>query len=254
MQRNQWSVLILLVLVTSTVFFVRRIQRKQRPSLPSLLIIGTTADYPPFSFKKNNAIDGLDIELAKIVADKLKLEYEIRDLPFSLLIPNLQEGKIHMAAAGLSVSPSRRNKALFTKPYITQDPLVILVLQQSKITAPSDLKDKKITVNTGYTADIYATELSNVSILRTETLESAIELLENDSVDAFITNLNTLKPIFDHYGEEKFKAITIEDTNENIALALSPLYPELTARTQEILNELLQDGTIDKLRQKWHVQ
>ncbi|HAU30573.1 TPA: hypothetical protein DCW54_03025, partial [Candidatus Dependentiae bacterium] len=129
MPKNQWSIVILLLLVTSAVFIVRRVQRNKRPAMPSLLIIGTTADYPPFSFKKSGEIQGFDIELAKTVAEKLSLEYEIRDLPFSLLLPNLQEGKVHIAAAGLSAEPSRRHQALFTKPYVTQDPLVILTLQ-----------------------------------------------------------------------------------------------------------------------------
>ncbi len=254
MQKNQWSIVILLLLITSTVFIVRRVQRSKRPALPTLLIIGTTADYPPFSFKKAGEIQGFDIEIAKAIAEKLAVEYEIRDLPFSLLLPNLQEGKIHIAAAGLSAEPSRRHQALFTKPYVTQDPLIILTLQESAIAKAEDLRNKRLTVNTGYTADIYATELPNVTIQRTQTLAQSVELLQANEVDAFITNLNTLKPIFDLYGAEKFRAVTIPDTDENIALGLSPLYPELTARIQGILDQFMRDGTIDKLRQKWHIQ
>ncbi len=254
MQKSQWSVVILLVLVTSAVFVIRRIQRAKQPALPNLLMIGTSADYPPFSFKKDGNIIGLDIELAKMIAKKLELPYQIKDTPFPLLFSNLQEGKLHLVAAGISADPSRRHQATFTTPYVTQDPLVIIVPQQSPIKKIKDISNKRVTVNQGYTADMYISQLPNISIYRTETIEDSIQQLHNEEVDAFVTNLNTVTPIFDQYGAENFRAITIQDTDENIALALSPLYPDLAARIQSILDQFMRDGSLDQLRAKWHVQ
>jgi ABC-type amino acid transport substrate-binding protein len=254
MQKSKWSALLLLFLVTSSVFIIRRIQRSKLPAIPNKIIVGTSADYPPFSFKKDTSIEGMDIELIQLLMQKLNLPYEIQNIPFPLLFSKLQEGKVHLITGGISANTSRRGQATFTNAYVTQDPLVIITNQDSAITKPQDLGNKRVSVNTGYTADMYVSQMPNISILRTETISQSMEQLQAKEADAFLTNLNTVASIFDRYGAENYRAITIEDTDENIALAISPLYPDFAAQIQMTLDRFMRDGTIERLREKWHIQ
>src|SRR5690606_37212807 len=83
------------------------------------LILGTSADYPPFEFLSGNDIVGLDIEIAEHVAESLNKKLIIKDMDFSTLIPALNAGKIDIAMAGLSVTPERKKRVDFSDVYFT---------------------------------------------------------------------------------------------------------------------------------------
>lgn len=75
------------------------------------LIMGTSADFPPYEFHKvvdgQDTIVGFDIEIAKEIAADLGRELEIKDLPFDSLLNELSSGRIDMVISGLSPTPER---------------------------------------------------------------------------------------------------------------------------------------------------
>lgn len=78
------------------------------------LVIGTTADYPPYEFKvmQNGKLEivGFDIEIAKLIAKKLGVELEIKDMDFKLLIEAVKKGEIDIALAGINPTEERKKK------------------------------------------------------------------------------------------------------------------------------------------------
>ncbi len=93
------------------------------PEMPEVesddvLRLGTAAVTEPFSFVDGNQqIVGIDIELAKLIAQKLNKKLEIVNMEFGEMIPALEEGKVDMIAACITISPERQEKVLFSKPY-----------------------------------------------------------------------------------------------------------------------------------------
>lgn len=81
------------------------------------LVVGTSADYFPFEFIKNNEIVGFDIDLIKAIADKLNMQILIRDMAFYSLLPSLENGDLDIAVAGLAETPERAKTMDFSKPY-----------------------------------------------------------------------------------------------------------------------------------------
>ncbi|KKT23862.1 MAG: Extracellular solute-binding protein family 3 [candidate division TM6 bacterium GW2011_GWF2_43_87] len=255
MNRGFWVVLSI-ILVSSAAFWFRQIYRQRLPDMPEVILVGTSADYPPFCFKENGQITGFDIDVAKEVCTRLNKKCELRDMPFELLIPQLQNGSIQLAAAGMT--PTRRRLELipFTTTYLSKDPLVGLSLatHTPPITSPNQLKDLKVIVNQGYNADVFLSKMTISKLVRLPTLNDAVQALRSEQGDIFITSLNTIKPLFDKFGQETFSFFIIEDTNESVALALSPLYAKLGDEAGVIINKMMADGTIDKFKEKWHVQ
>ena len=128
----------IIVFITSlifivSVFFMYKYKKLRSTISPSkTFIVGTNAEYPPFCSVENGNIVGFDIDIAKDIAKRLGKEIIIKDMAFEALIPELQIGKIHFAAAGLTPTPEKAKKVLFTEPYLKGDPLLIICPKEKK--------------------------------------------------------------------------------------------------------------------------
>ena len=126
------------------------------------MIVGTNAEFPPFSYIENKAIVGFDIDVAKEVAQRLGKTIQIKDMPFDALIPDIALGHVDFVAAGMSYTEERAKRASFTKSYF-EDPLMIF----SKRPLSFDkLKGKKVVVVQGFTADLLMSSQKNIDLIR----------------------------------------------------------------------------------------
>ena len=217
----------------------------------NIIIVGTNTEYAPFSFQENNTITGFDIDLIQEVAKRLGKTIEFQDMPFDALIPALQIGAIHVIAAGITPTPERAQRIIFTKPYLQNDPLLIVSNTAKPLTTIDQLRTKKVGVNEGFTADYFMSKIEGPELIR---FASAMELfmaLESDRVDAIVAARNSIQPLIAHYGAQKFLATTIPDTSDEYALAISLHYPELLEPIQKTLDQIAIDGTLDALKKKW---
>jgi arginine/lysine/histidine transporter system substrate-binding protein len=181
--------LLLLVTITMTIFWWRTASRHMtKEGLPATLLIGTSADFKPFSFvNEAGDFDGFDIELIQEISKRLNIPFTISDMPFEVLIPQLQLGSLHIVAAGMTPTPERANKVAFSSLYISHDPLCILSRIDNPITNVDQLKDKVVIVNQGYTADIQFSKKPELNLLRLPSVADALLALNAHRGDAFIT-------------------------------------------------------------------
>lgn len=218
-----------------------------------LLVVGTSADFQPFAFKDGDDIVGFDIDVIKEVAQRLHKKLDIKDMPFELLVPQVQLGTIQAIAAGLTITPERSERVIFTEPYFSEDPLIVISRVDHPITN-DNLSGKKIIVNQGYTADFHLSKRPDIELTRLPTVSDAIMALQAKRADAFVTAESTFKPFIKQYGTSGFLISQLPGVDENYALAISRTNPELAQQIQSIVKDLIADGTIEKLKQKWHIQ
>jgi len=223
--------------------------------LGETLIVGTSADFPPFAFRgPQDEITGFDIDIVKEVAQRLSFKLDIQDKPFGTLIPQVELGQIHVIAAGMTPTPERAKRINFTKPYLSGNPLIV-VTKSSKpaITSLADLKGKQVIVNTGYTADTYMSSLPDVTLLRLPRVADAVTALDYEKADAFVTADLTLQPYLTEH-DTRFNFFRIQETDEANALALSKHLPEeFTQKIQTVLDDMEVDGTLSAIKKKWKV-
>jgi arginine/lysine/histidine transporter system substrate-binding protein len=245
------SIFIVLVIYTILQFTSPAKEIQQQQEATKILTVGTTADFPPFATIHDGNIAGFDIDIAKTVAAKLGKELELKDMPFTALIPQIQLGKIQLIAAGMTATPERAKRVFFTEPYFTGDPLIVITLAKNKIEDLDDLLGKEVIVNDGYTADIYMSDKEGPILRRLKSPAEAFLAIKTERAFAFVTAQATVQPFFERYGKKDFSIFTIPDTDENISLAISMRYPELQVPIQQALDEMKEDGTIDALKKKW---
>lgn len=245
------TVFISLVIYTILQFTSPAKDIQQQEAAGKTLIVGTSADFPPFSTIKDGKIVGFDIDIAKMVAAKLGKELTLKDMPFTALIPQIQLGKIQLIAAGMTATPQRAKRVFFTHPYLTGDPLIVITLADNKVDNLDTLNDKEIIVNEGYTADIYMSSKEGPILRRLKSPAQAFLAIKSGRAFAFVTAQATVKPFFDRHGKKDFSIYTIPDKDESISLAISMKYPELQVPVQDALDEMEKDGTIENLKKKW---
>ena len=84
-----------------------------------VLVVGTTADYRPFTYREQGELRGYDIDLARLIAAELQVEIEFRPTSWSRLVPDLQEKKFQLAVGGITRTLPRQTRAGFTDPVLT---------------------------------------------------------------------------------------------------------------------------------------
>lgn len=250
-------IIFLIVLMTFTALFWYKKTSEYKP-LDSILIVGTSADFAPFSFRDNeNNIAGFDIDIIKEVTKRLGMTIDLQDRPFSMLMPQIQLGQIHVIAAGMTPTESRAKTVYFTKPYLSGNPLLVVSLAKNPpINSLEDLKGKDVIVNTGYTADLYMSKLPGINLIRLTKVADAFAALEQNKAYAFVTANFTIAPFIEKYDKEnmKFNIFKIQETSEESALAISKKLPEeFVTKVQKALDDMEADGTLLALKQKWQV-
>lgn len=129
---------------------------KANSQIKTLRVV-TEATFPPYEYRENGRIVGVDPDVVREIARRNGYSVIIEDMPFDSIIAAIQLGKADVAASGISVTEERKKVVLFTDAYITAGQSII-VKKDSPIKSADDLKGKRIGVQQGTTGDIFVTE------------------------------------------------------------------------------------------------
>ncbi len=106
------------------------------------MIIGIDDKFAPMGFRdENNEIVGFDIDYAKAAAEKMGVEVEFQPIDWKTKETELSSGRIDLIWNGYTITDERKEKVLFTKPYL-KNAQVVVTLADSKITKLDDLSRK----------------------------------------------------------------------------------------------------------------
>jgi len=95
-----------------------------------VLVLGTSPDYPPYEFFADAAMTeyaGIDVEVAKYIAESMGMELQIESMNFDNLVTSLSNGDFDMVLAACEYTEERALACDFSDPYYTDLPPVILV-------------------------------------------------------------------------------------------------------------------------------
>ena len=253
---NSFTKFIYLVVALCVIFLVIYFYKSYKTetiSKENILVVGTSADYPPFSFIENDIIVGFDIDIIKEIGSRLDKKIKLKDLPFDILLPEIQIGNIDVVAAGWTETSERAKRVLFTKPYLSDDPLLVITRSNDVITSLADLNGKEVVVNEGYTADLYMSNISGPIIKRLAMVTDGFLALTSGRVFAFIASKIAVKTFFDLYGTSKFNIFVIPNIKETYSLAITTKRSELLPEIQKVLEDMEYDGKLKELKLKWGI-
>ena len=83
------------------------------------LKVGMSADQPPMTaLNKQGGVMGYDVDLARALANAMRVQLDIKVIPFGDLLDALEKGEVDMVISNLSITPERTEKAYFVGPYM----------------------------------------------------------------------------------------------------------------------------------------
>lgn len=212
------------------------------------LFMVTNAEFPPYEYYDNNKIVGIDVDIARAIADKMGMELDVQDMAFDSLIPAVQSGKADFTAAGMTVNEDRMKNVDFTDTY-AEAAQVIIVKEGSEIKTPDDLMGKKIGVQTGTTGDIYADDIEEADVQRFNKGLDAVMALSQGKIDAVIIDREPSKVFV-----KENAGLTILDeafTEEEYAIAIKKGNAELLDKMNSAIKELKESGELKKIVDKY---
>lgn len=216
------------------------------------LVVGTNANFPPFEFIKEGKLTGFEIELVQEIAQRIGKTVEFKDMSFDALLLAAHCDRLHIIAAAMTPTPERSQKILFTKPYVDKDPLVVITLSTYKPNSLTDLQGKEVVVNDGYTAESYMEKQPGIILKRLASPAEAFLALTSGRAVAYVSARSAVQPFFDAHPQEHFTLLEL-DAFDSYALAVTKCHAQLAVEIQRILDEFEQDGTLHRLKQKWHL-
>lgn len=218
-----------------------------------VLTMATNAEFPPYEFKEGDKIVGIDAEVAEAIAEKLGLKLEIVDTEFNSIIPGVQGGKYDIGMAGMTVNDERLLSVDFSTPY-AKGIQAVIVKEDSPIKSVDDLFADGATYVAGVqmatTGDIYATDdLGSDRVQEFDKGAAAVQALVSDKLDCVIIDNEPAKAFVE--ANEGLKVLETSYADEDYAICFSKENPELKEAVNKALEELIADGTVQKIVDKY---
>ena len=230
----------------------------QRVQSSGRMVVGVSADYPPFEFYDTNfQLDGFDIALMKAIGEKLGVDVEFNDFAFDGLFGALHLGQADAAISAISETQERREQVDFSDVYLIShgvalgsDPNI-----QPAIEAVEDLRGLRVAVEGGTVFESWAeSELVETGLLTEADLhvytdvEQGVKDVQRGLVDVVLLDLQPAQA----FAKEGGVKIVGEDvTVQRFAIALPKGQDALRRAVNKALGELQGENFIFSLAEQY---
>jgi polar amino acid transport system substrate-binding protein len=219
------------------------------------LVVGTEVTFFPFEYVDTDGRPiGFDIDLAKLAAQELGVQIEIKDMEFSGLIPALQGGRIDMIISGMTRTPARARTVSFTQPYFVAG--LCALISNKRAPDVSEIgqlnaEGRILAVKLGTTGDIAASKLFPKAQINRFKEETACVLeVVSGRADAFIYDQLSIGM---HHAQnlETTHTILKPFTYEAYAIAIRSGDFDFLNWLNLFLETVKADGRYEELRKKY---
>lgn len=224
------------------------------------ITVGFDNTFVPMGYEeKNGQYAGFDIDLAKLVSEKLGIQIHFQPIDWDMKETELQNGTIDAIWNGYSATDERKEKVAFTIPYM-QNTQVIVSKKTSNIRSVEDMKDKVLGAQTGSSGyldfeaqpELLKNHVKNQDADQYQSFNEALIDLKNDRIDALLIDrvyanyYLTSEGIMDDY--EIFPA---GFESESFTVGVRKSDKTLQEQLNQAFVALYQEGKFQKISQKW---
>ena len=214
------------------------------------LHMATNAAFPPYEMVADDGgFEGIDGEIAGKIAEKLGLELVVDDMDFGSVITSVQSGKSDIAMAGLTVTEDRKQNVDFSDTYAT-GVQVVIVPEDSEIATIDDLQGKLIGCQESTTGYIYCSDdYGEDMVTAFPNGANAVQALLSGKVDAVVIDSQPAQEFVAQ--NEGLKILDTEYVTEDYAIGVSKDNTALRDAVNNALKELIDDGTVQSILDKY---
>jgi polar amino acid transport system substrate-binding protein len=213
--------------------------------------IGMLVDFPPYGLmNEQNKPDGYDADVAKLLAQDLGVKLDLVPVTGPNRIPYLLSNQVDVLVASLGITPERAKKVDFSDPYAAIT-IGVYGKDDVDISKPEDLAGKTIAVARASTQDTAVTKAApkSADIRRFDSDSSALQALISGQVP-LIGCSNVCYVTIQKLAPNKFNK-KFELSSQVQGIAVKPGEDKLLAAINTFVDKVKQDGSLDKVNQKW---
>ena len=213
------------------------------------LTMSTNAQFPPYEMTTDDGgFEGIDVEIATAIAEKLGLELDILDMDFDSALLAVQQGKSDIVMAGVTVNDDRLLVMDFSTSY-ANGVQVVIVKEGSDITI-DNMGEGLIGTQRGTTGNIYCTDdYGEEHVVAYDDGFTAVQALVNGQVDCVvIDNAPAQEFVKNNAG---LAILDTEYANEDYAIGVNKGNSALLDAINGALEELIADGTVQSIIDKY---
>lgn len=215
------------------------------------LTVGVKFDVPPFGFKnpQSNEVEGFDVDMAKIVAEKLGVEPKFVEAISDNRIPFLQKGEVDLILSTMTINQERDQEIEFSEPYYIARGR-ILVPGDSDIRGLEDLAGNRVCTALGSTyEETLREEAPDADLKLVDTYSECLELLQNGAIDAISTDDVILTGMI--IQDDTLEMVGDELTTEPYGAGIKEGDSEFQRFVSDTLEAAQEDGRWADLYQRW---
>lgn len=224
----------------------------QQVQQTGVMRVGMDASYPPFDFiGPDGEYGGFDVDLANEIGARLGLEVVFVNIPYDGLYDALLIGNVDVLISALVAAPEFEGRANFSRPYFNAGQYLV---QQpdSDITGMEDLSGQTLAVEIGSGGDVEASlwqrRLADLSVERYDEPNTAVQAVLDDGADVALVDGITARLLV---GLNDQLVLGSNVTEELFAVAIHPESTQFKTEIDAIMTDMINDGTIDELIEKW---
>ncbi|MGX7349710.1 amino acid ABC transporter substrate-binding protein [Dolosicoccus paucivorans] len=230
------------------------------------LIIGFDDTFAPFGFKTDlldnyegdEEFTGLDVELAREVFSRMKVDYRFQTIDWAMKETELETGQIDAIWNGYAITPEREEKLALSIPYMSSKQMIV-VKADSDIQTKEDLDGKVIATqaeSSSYDALMQDDTLPNIidggAPVTYSTFMEVFSDLDTNRADGIVVANTMILYYLAQTGKTKEYRLLDEDlAREDVAVGFRKDEQEFVDEFNKTLQEVLDDGTFDKIYEKW---
>lgn len=192
---------------------------------------------------------GFEVDLAEAIARELGVRAKQSQNAWDSLVPALERGDFDIAMNGIEITPQRKERILFARPYYVYTEQLVVRKEETAIAGVDDLKGKRVGTLSGTVAQDILMSIGGVDVRIYSGQVEPYEDLAIGRLDAVLLDL----PIAAYYGKPnprlRYAGPPVGEGFYGIALRQGD--DELRTRIDEILDTLLRTGELKRIYEKW---
>ncbi|MFP6808552.1 MAG: ABC transporter substrate-binding protein [Pseudomonadales bacterium] len=212
-------------------------------------------EFEPMVFKVSGEIQGIEVDLARLVMAELGRTFEVKTYRFAELIPALEANKIDVVMSAFSVTEDRLKRVDFTMPYMEIGQMAIVRLADaSKYGQAQGLFSKglRIGVHQGTTGEILVRKsFTDATVVVYGGVESALEALREEKIDVFVHDSTTSWQLSRSFINDNLLSLNRFLSREDIAWAVRKEDQNLLSALNLALEKLKSEGKVNEVIRYW---
>lgn len=220
------------------------------------LRVGISGVQPPLNMKnRSGELIGLDVDLARALAEAMELELVLVERPFNNLLDGLANDEFDLVISSLTITPARNARVAFAGPYLISGAALLtrknLIGELDSIDA-IDSEARTWAALEGSTGEALIREaFPNARLVTTRDLSAMVDSVIKGEVDGLVSDLPNVRFNLARNPDAGLAALPSPFTTEPLGIAVSPHCPLLINLVQNYLNTLEYTGQLIQMKARW---